>query len=629
MGFLKSLMIRVGADTSGVDKELKKASRQLIATGKEWEKVGAGMTKAVTLPILAVGAAAIKMGLDAKETEEKFTYAFGSMSDSVREWSDSLAKARGLDAFDLRNTASDMQTLAKGFGFTNTAASEMAKGLAEAAYAMAEIYEVDAATMADNFSSAFKGRANALNDYGIVIDDTSTKAYAYSKGIAAMGKELTTAQKAQAMYGLIMEAAADEMKEFARTGSDLATTLKNKVNTAFKEFGVALVETGTFDKLVDVLTRVLDKALELATAFGKLPAKTQDVILGATLVVAAFGPVVSGIGNLITWFGKLGIAASGSAGTVVGAFTLAAGTIAAAATVAKIHYDETMALMAGIEDSTQAAGQYATPVPGAPTPAPDYMTGTGLGWGGNTPRNAGGSPYRDGQGDRARDAGGAYLWWTGKGSKNPTLNPDTSQKPGGTTPPETETIPDWLADYYKMQEEQERLFKKQEAAAKAAAALDAFRGSVKSLAQAMLDAGRQFANFIGMFDKVERENVSGNRLAKRMEGQLRAMQDWVSAMGSLKGKVSDSLYRELLNMGPGAVDQIKALVNNSDALSRYEAAYNERNRLASGMGDQAAGLNYKADQVIEKQINNITVTGTDPEKVAELVVKKLRLAGVY
>ena len=79
MGFLKQLMIRVGADTSAVDKELKRSAKEVQQFGKSLERVGSTMTKAITLPILATGAAALKLGTEAMETEEKFKFAFGAV----------------------------------------------------------------------------------------------------------------------------------------------------------------------------------------------------------------------------------------------------------------------------------------------------------------------------------------------------------------------------------------------------------------------------------------------------------------------------------------------------------------------------------------------------------------------
>lgn len=598
MGFLKQLMIRVGADVSGVDKELKKASKQVVAFGKDMEKVGATLTKTLTLPILAVGGAAVKLGLEASETEQKFAYAFGNMAGSVKSWSDQLAKSRGLDAFDFRNTAADMQTLAKGFGFTNDAAAEMSKGLTEASYALAEIYETDAATVAENIASGFKGRANALKDFGIVIDDVRLKAWAYTHGIAKMGEELTAAQKAQSTYGIIMASSADEMAEFAKTGSDLATTFKNKLNTALKEFGTRLIETGTFDKLADALMRLLDKAADLAVAFGNLSPQMQDFVIYTGLAVAALGPLLSGVGNLIQMFGNLGLAAAGAGGSMAGAFAIGgaisgAGGWVAGQNRAKQGLRESGMLSDALKDKN--GNSFA-----------DRLDAE------IAARNGNAGAYTGGTNPLGRYAGMDAYYNNLYKNGNITI--------GGKTNTEAKAVSSPYEDMVKYLEEMNK------EAAKSTA-LDTFKSKIQSLADAMAEAGRQFANWLGMFDRTERQQYSGNRLANRMEGQMRQMQDWVSAMGEIKGKVSGALYRDLLNMGPAAADQIRALLNDGDALSRYESAYTERNRLAGGMGQESAWANYQAQTRIDNQVNNITVVTNDEEKIKAVVVRTLRLAG--
>lgn len=602
MGFLKSLMIRIGADASGVDKELKRASKEITKTGKEIEKVGAGLTKAVTLPIIAVGAAAVKMGLDAAETEGKFSYSFGAMAESVRSWSDALSKSTGMDAFDFRSTAADMNTLAKGFGFVDTQAADMAKGLAEAAYAMASIYHVDAATMADDIQQAFKGRTTALKDYGIVIDDTTTKTWAYTHGIAKLGDELTATQQAQAIYGQIMAGAADEMSTFESKGEDLATTIQNKINTALKDFGTELIQTGTFDRLVDALTRVLDKADELAKGFSELPTGVQDFIVSAGLGVAALGPLISGIGSVITLVGSLGtsFATMGATlGTVLPELFVLAGVLAV---LYKMQSDNA-SFEAGLAADVAAAGE-PTMNPGAqPTPAPSspYVPGS-LG------------PYKQGTGPYANGDAMAAFTQASQQMKEFFGTMDAEVKSGLAN---QNALTDSVAAMNKQLADQQ-------AAAAAAAKLNTFRDSVKSLAEAMIQATDSFANFTGAFDKVERDPISGDRLARRMQGQLKAMQDWQAAMQAIKGKVSDQLYQYLLQLGPSAVDEVVALSKNPDALASYAASWQQKYAIAGTMGAQAAKYNYSIGTKIDKQVNTITVVSNDPNKAADAVIARLK-----
>ncbi len=64
MATVANLFIRISASTSEFEKSLKSAEASFNRTGAKWQSVGAALTKSVTLPMLAVGAGAIKAAVD-------------------------------------------------------------------------------------------------------------------------------------------------------------------------------------------------------------------------------------------------------------------------------------------------------------------------------------------------------------------------------------------------------------------------------------------------------------------------------------------------------------------------------------------------------------------------------------
>ena len=54
------LTIAFGADTRGFEKAMKKAQRNLKKFGKSMQSVGRNLTSSVTLPLVGLGAIAIK-----------------------------------------------------------------------------------------------------------------------------------------------------------------------------------------------------------------------------------------------------------------------------------------------------------------------------------------------------------------------------------------------------------------------------------------------------------------------------------------------------------------------------------------------------------------------------------------
>ena len=68
---IRSLIVKVGADTTDfsnkmnyMSKDLGKISKSLNSTGRDLSRAGATLTKGVTLPVLGIGAAAFKSSVD-------------------------------------------------------------------------------------------------------------------------------------------------------------------------------------------------------------------------------------------------------------------------------------------------------------------------------------------------------------------------------------------------------------------------------------------------------------------------------------------------------------------------------------------------------------------------------------
>lgn len=68
MATVASLLVRLSADSSGLEKGLKGASDKLAKTGESMGKIGKGLTIGVTLPLLAIGGAAIKSAIDFEDS---------------------------------------------------------------------------------------------------------------------------------------------------------------------------------------------------------------------------------------------------------------------------------------------------------------------------------------------------------------------------------------------------------------------------------------------------------------------------------------------------------------------------------------------------------------------------------
>ena len=82
-------------------------------------------------------------------------------------------------------------------------------------------------------------------------------------------------------------------------------------------------------------------------------------------------------------------------------------------------------------------------------------------------------------------------------------------------------------------------------------------------------------------------------------------------------------------MGPQAVDQVKALAAMTDAqLSEYNKLYSQRYGIAGEQAQKVVARESQIETLIEKQEINIKVENGDARKIANDIIRELRLAGV-
>ena len=119
------------------ETRLKSLTDQVTRMSAKMRSLGAGLTAAVTLPILAVGTASIKMAMDAIESENLFEVSMGKMADSARQWSEGLRSQLGLNAFEVRKNVGTFNLMFTAMGVGEKASFDMAKGLTQLSVDMA------------------------------------------------------------------------------------------------------------------------------------------------------------------------------------------------------------------------------------------------------------------------------------------------------------------------------------------------------------------------------------------------------------------------------------------------------------------------------------------------------------
>lgn len=248
------LQVLITANTEALAKEIAKANLTINTLKKSAEKSQSGVTSAfkkLKTGIAALGIGkiikeSIQTGMDAVESDSLFDTSLGNMSDSVREWTNEVSDALGLNAVSMRKNTGVIYNMTSSMGVAENNALKMSKGISLLAEDMASFYNLDSTEAFNKLRAGLTGETEPLKALGILVDENTIKQVAYSEGIADTGTELTQQQKVLARYVAILKQAGNAQGDLARTLDSPANQLrimKNQVQQLGLAFSNFLLPT--------------------------------------------------------------------------------------------------------------------------------------------------------------------------------------------------------------------------------------------------------------------------------------------------------------------------------------------------------------------------------------------------
>jgi hypothetical protein len=318
-----------GADISA--KRLKKMAGEFDAIGKSMTSLGTKLSVGLTLPFVAFGKASVEAALGSRDAMGQVEQAIASMGNAAGRSAEQLAKLASNEMHNslyddddiLRKVTANLLTFGNVSGTVFDQAQQLAVDLS--------------ARLGQDLQSSAIQLGKALNDP--------------VKGIAALqrvGVSFTAQQK-------------EQIKAMVAVG-DTAGAQKLIIAELTKEFGGAAAAAAkanpfaalkhSLDDFQEAVGGVLLKILPPATnainafvsAFNELPSAAQEFAVGGALAAAALGPILTGLGALVSASSTVlaaltSISASmASVGTIGGALEVAVaaagGALAALAPIA-------------------------------------------------------------------------------------------------------------------------------------------------------------------------------------------------------------------------------------------------------------------------------------------------------
>ncbi len=307
---LERLFVSIQADLSGLTDEMRDAaqrtekftgdiSRKLGRIGEASARVGASLSRSLTLPVGALGAGLIKVASDAEETQAKFETVFRDLSSEVQEWAKTTGAELNRSRFDIIQYASSFQDTFVPLGFAREEAASLSKSVTQLGIDLASFNNIAESDAMEALQSALIGNHETVRRFGVIISQATLDQELFNMGIRGGVREASELEKVQARLNLIMRGTTDAQGDAARTSESFANQFRG-LRAQIQEVGVQLGQI-----LLPIATQVVGALTSMVSWFGSLSKETQTYIVIAAGLAAALGPVLVGFGLMVSSLGAL------------------------------------------------------------------------------------------------------------------------------------------------------------------------------------------------------------------------------------------------------------------------------------------------------------------------------------
>ena len=295
----KTLSVKLSLNDKQFQSALRKSTRSIQRFGRKMKNFGDTMTRNITLPVVGLGAAAVKMASDFEETQSKFNTVFRDISDNAQTASKELSDSFGLSSRASMQLLSDTGDLLTGFGFTQEEALKLSTEVNKLAVDLASFTNfsggAEGASLA--LTKALLGERESIKSLGIAITEADLKQFAADQGLVF--KELGRVEKANLTFQLALKQSANAVGDFARTSDSFAgqlRILKGELEDVAIEIGV---------EILPLAKDLLGLLRDLAKFTSQFSSEQRKAALQVIAFGAALGPIISIGGRLVKAFAFL------------------------------------------------------------------------------------------------------------------------------------------------------------------------------------------------------------------------------------------------------------------------------------------------------------------------------------
>lgn len=294
MASLASINVKFNVDLSDFSKQMQNSLRSIDKWGQKLQSVGRNLSVAVTLPVIAAGVAAKNLASDYQESVNKVDVAFKTASPTVREFAKTTLEANGIAEGTALDMAAAFGDMATSMDLPVNAAAKMSTSLVALAGDLSSFKNIGIDQANTALTAIFTGETESLKKLGIVMTEANLQNYAYKEGIKVKVNAMDQASKVQLRYNYILSVTKNAQGDFLRTQTDAAN--QDRIfSEGLKQIGQQL---GSI--ILPLYTKMVTAINGGIKSFSNLSEETKTVIVVVAGLAAAIGPLLFGIGALMS-----------------------------------------------------------------------------------------------------------------------------------------------------------------------------------------------------------------------------------------------------------------------------------------------------------------------------------------
>lgn len=269
-----SLVVKIGANMKDFDRKLKKATKDISYFGKKLSNTGKSLTTKVTLPIVGISAAALKVGSDFEAGMSKVSAITGATGEDFEKLKNQ-AKELGASTKFSANEAAEAMTYLGMAGMSTEQIMAAMPGMLDLAAASG----TDLATTADIVSDALTAFGMSAEESGHLADVMARASSTANTNVEMLGESFKYAAPVATAFGMSAEETTAALAVMANSGikaSKAGTALRGaltrltdpskEASGMMKQLGISISDTeGNMLPFNDIMNQLRDSTKKLSS----------------------------------------------------------------------------------------------------------------------------------------------------------------------------------------------------------------------------------------------------------------------------------------------------------------------------------------------------------------------------